>query len=584
MISSTTKKGNKIAYGNGDNAIVRNLDDPRDTVVFNGHNAKVNVAAFSPNGEWIASGDDNGKVFVWALGNQSIKNETIVGRKVTDISWSEDGKRLAVVGEGGEANGKCIAWDAGNAYGIFNGHSKTILGCAFKPTRPFRVVTAAEDMNVNIYEGPPFKFASKFSGHKRYPSSVRYHPSGNHFVTVACDSSIKVFEGKTGEYERDIESKDNGHSGSIYGLAFNGDGSRIVTVSGDKTTKVWDFASGELIQTFTAGSDVSDMQVGCAWAGDHIISVSLSGAINFWDLDNPAAPKKQFLGHQSSITGLAVDRNTKTAYTTCDAGRLVKWDLTTGAATLFSGSGHSGKPVTSLSLTEDGSSIVTIGYDDTVRFTDAASGTWGNGSATGGFASDGAVFPNDGKSAAVAIKNEKLLIVRDGASTSTSLSFEPTAVAVSSDGSKVVVGGNKKVVLFTVDGGNATESLTTAVPGSVTSIRFSPDGKHLSVTDKEKSTTILVVDDLSTRNPTNWQYHDAVVNTSAWNPQGDLIITGASDQNIWAWTDTEKFHRNNKVQHKLLHHKGVSHVQFLDDATFVSTGVDRCIKVTTFSK
>ena len=38
------------------------------------------------------------------------------------------------------------------------------------------------------------------------------------------------------------------------------------------------------------GSQVDDMQVGCLWQGDFILSVSLSGHINYLDKANPSKP------------------------------------------------------------------------------------------------------------------------------------------------------------------------------------------------------------------------------------------------------------------------------------------------------
>lgn len=49
-------------------------------------------------------------------------------------------------------------WDSASTVGDFDGHSKQVLSCAFKPTRPFRIVTGGEDFMVNFYQGPPFKF------------------------------------------------------------------------------------------------------------------------------------------------------------------------------------------------------------------------------------------------------------------------------------------------------------------------------------------------------------------------------------------------------------------------------------------
>lgn len=49
-------------------------------------------------------------------------------------------------------------WDSGTNVGEFDGHSRRVLSCAYKPTRPYRVVTCGEDFLVNFYEGPPFRF------------------------------------------------------------------------------------------------------------------------------------------------------------------------------------------------------------------------------------------------------------------------------------------------------------------------------------------------------------------------------------------------------------------------------------------
>lgn len=53
-------------------------------------------------------------------------------------------------------------WDSGSTVGDFDGHSKRVLSCAFKPTRPFRIITCGEDFLVNFYEGPPFRFKASF--------------------------------------------------------------------------------------------------------------------------------------------------------------------------------------------------------------------------------------------------------------------------------------------------------------------------------------------------------------------------------------------------------------------------------------
>lgn len=38
------------------------------------------------------------------------------------------------------------------------------------------------------------------------------------------------------------------------------------------------------------GSEVCDQQLGCLWQGEHLISISLSGFINYLDKNNPNKP------------------------------------------------------------------------------------------------------------------------------------------------------------------------------------------------------------------------------------------------------------------------------------------------------
>lgn len=45
-----------------------------------------------------------------------------------------------------------------------------------------------------------------------------------------------------------------------------------------------------VVDTFTMGSNVLDQQLGCLWQKDHLLSVSLSGYINYLDRNNPSKP------------------------------------------------------------------------------------------------------------------------------------------------------------------------------------------------------------------------------------------------------------------------------------------------------
>lgn len=64
----------------------------------------------------------------------------------------------------------------------------------------------------------------------------------------------------------------------------------MLSASGDKTSKIWDVNVNSVVSTFPMGSNVLDQQLGCLWQKDHLLSISLSGYINYLDKNNPSKP------------------------------------------------------------------------------------------------------------------------------------------------------------------------------------------------------------------------------------------------------------------------------------------------------
>lgn len=73
-------------------------------------------------------------------------------------------------------------------------------------------------------------------------------------------------------------------------VSWSPDSSQLISASGDKTVKLWDVGATTAVTTFNLGSDVTDQQLGCLWQKDHLLSISLSGYINYLDKNNPNRP------------------------------------------------------------------------------------------------------------------------------------------------------------------------------------------------------------------------------------------------------------------------------------------------------
>jgi hypothetical protein len=57
-----TNDGKKMTYCVGRNVVIRGVDNPADAIVYQEHLANATCSAVNPTGQWVASGDEAGKV------------------------------------------------------------------------------------------------------------------------------------------------------------------------------------------------------------------------------------------------------------------------------------------------------------------------------------------------------------------------------------------------------------------------------------------------------------------------------------------------------------------------------------------
>lgn len=110
---------------------------------------KVTSVEFSKNGEYIASGDDKGKVKIWSYDKEQktfiVKKEhSMLGGPVNTIAWTDDGQRIAAGGEGKDMLAKAVLADSGTKIGDLFGPSKTVTSMDIKQ-KPYRLVLSGEN-------------------------------------------------------------------------------------------------------------------------------------------------------------------------------------------------------------------------------------------------------------------------------------------------------------------------------------------------------------------------------------------------------------------------------------------------------
>jgi WD40 repeat protein len=580
LLGGDPKNGDNILYACGSNIVIRSLKNPLNADIYTEHSKECTVARYAPSGFYIASGDVAGNVRIWdtTQAEHPLKIELkVLSGPVLDIDWSDDSKRLAVVGDGKEKFGAVLMWDSGSSVGEITGHSKAINSVAFKPTRPYRLVTGSEDMAVNWFEGPPFKFKRGLdAGHQRFVNCVRFNADGSRFISVGSDKRGVVFEGKDGGKTGELAGeKDGGHTGGIYAVSWNKAGDKVLTASADKTAKIFDVTTGKCTTTFKFGNATEDQQLGCIWQGDHLVSMSLSGDLAILDPNNPEKPLRVIKGHNKFITSITYDHSNGSLLTGSYDAVVNKWDMNAGVPVGFGGKGHTNSV---LQMHIDGGKLYTTAMDDSVRITELSSLQYGADKiATDGQPADLSVAK--GGLAVVATVNGAQLL-RGGKVVGSVKVPNCTAVAISADGRTVLVGTKEfKINVYSLEGDSLKLSHSLDHHrGALTRLSFSPDGSHWASADTNRE--IMVWEGAAAKEPKvrGWVFHNARVNDIAWSPDNVHLASVSLDQSIIVWNIKEPTVR---LQTKNAHQGGVNSVRWIDASTLVTAGQDSAARTWT---
>uniref|UniRef100_A0A672Z997 WD repeat domain 1 n=1 Tax=Sphaeramia orbicularis TaxID=375764 RepID=A0A672Z997_9TELE len=558
-------KGNNFLYTNGKCVIIRNIENPAIADIYTEHAHPVVVAKYSPSGFYIASGDASGKIRIWDTTQKEhlLKYEyTPLSGKIKDIAWTEDSKRIAVAGDGREKFASVFLWDTGSSVGELSGHSKLINSVDIRQQRPFRIVTGSDDTTASFFEGPPFKFKCTLSQHSQFVNCVRFSPDGSRFATGSADGQIFIYDGKTGDLIGSLGGE-KAHKGGIYAVSWSPDSSQMISASGDKTVKLWDVGATTAVTTFNMGTDVADQQLGCLWQKDHLLSISLSGYINYLDKNSPDRPLRTIKGHSKSIQCLTVHKND---------GRTYIYSGKTGQNDSFSGKGHTNQ--VSKMVTDDANDLVTCSMDDTLRFTNLGKQEYS--------ASDVVKMDSQPKSVStaagglsLAVCIGQIILLKDKKKVFTldNLGYEPEVGAIHPGGTTVAVGGaDEKIHLYSIQGNTLKDNgQTMAVKGVVTDLAYSHDGAYLAAVDDKKVATVFTVAD-----GYSFYGHHAKPVTLAWSPDNEHFATGGMDMMVYVWTVGDSDKRIKIPDSHKLHH--VSSLVWIDENTLVTTSHDASVK------
>jgi eukaryotic-like serine/threonine-protein kinase len=296
---STNSSGNQVS----------NPDLTGGTIlVYRGHPARINAAAWSPDGKQIASASDDHTVQIC---NAKTGTTSLTYRghsaEVFAVSWSPDGKYIASAG----ADKTVQIWEAatGNSIKIYKGHSDQVNATAWSSDSRL-IASGSDDHTIQVWNIASGEVAMIYSQHTAGVLAVAWSPDNTVIASGSWDNTVKAFSTiqtesfAIGETVFDYR----GHTAEVYAVAWSPDGKRIASASGDKIVQVGNGINGATLFTYTGHSDVVHA---VAWSpdGKRLASASADSTVQLWSAQTKQKTTRDKLftyrSHSNSVYAVA---------------------------------------------------------------------------------------------------------------------------------------------------------------------------------------------------------------------------------------------------------------------------------------
>lgn len=245
-------------------------------------NSALNAISINSTGEWLAIGAaELGQLLVWEWKSESyvLKQQGhLYGLNALD--FSPEGQFVATGGE----DGKVKVWNVLSGFCVvtFKEHIAPVTGVKFIGQGQGKAVLSSSlDGTVRAHDLLRYKNFRTLSA----PTPVQFtslaaDPTGE----VVCAGSLDPFQIyvwalQTGKLLEVL----SGHEGPIACLAFSAQTSVLASGSWDGTLKLWDVYQNHCIETFEHGCDI--LAVAFRPDGKEVCCSATNGNIYFWDID-----------------------------------------------------------------------------------------------------------------------------------------------------------------------------------------------------------------------------------------------------------------------------------------------------------
>ncbi|MCP6762323.1 MAG: caspase family protein [Fischerella sp. CENA71] len=439
----------------------------------------IRSVSFSPDGERLATGGDNGIVHVRNLQDQLLTKLQGHQGSIRSVSFSPDNQLLASAGD----DGTIRIWNLlGQLLAKLQGHQGSVRSVSFSPDNQL-LASGGDDGIIRVWDMRG-QLLVKLQGHQGSIKSVSFSPNGQLLASGGDDKIVRVWN-----LQNQQATELKGHQTSITGVSFSPNGQLIASTDEGDTARLWNLQGQQLQKWETR--QIKPWDVAFSPDGQQLATAGGDGTLRFWDLKGNEL--ERFVGHQGPIRSLSFRRDGQLIASAGDDLTVRLWNLR--GQQLAESTDHQ-QSVNGVSLSKDGRRIVSAGNDGTFLWN---------------------------------LQGQQLTGSRIDQSSFNSVSFSP-------DGQRWAAAGQDGVIRIWNLQGQLVAELKGHI-GLINSVNFSPDGQKLVSAGNDDTIRLWNLQNQpdSQQQPLVWQAQQQGVNSVSFSGDGKLIVSAGKNSTVRVW-------------------------------------------------
>lgn len=233
---------------------IPSLGNKTDTplLTYSGHKSMVMHIAWSPDGNYIASGSDLGDCHIWTAdkGVLLFSVHTTLQPPISDdfiqsIVWSRHNPTHLAIGF---VDGTLQILDINNRSRIsaLDNGNQTYGVLSWSPDEKYLAVCENFTQNgVAIYEVATWNVVRTYQDHTDSVHVVAWSPDGNYIASGSADTTIRIWNPTNGQTSLIYKE----HTDDIEAICWSSDSSKLLTTAQDYVVRIWERDTGKTLYT-----------------------------------------------------------------------------------------------------------------------------------------------------------------------------------------------------------------------------------------------------------------------------------------------------------------------------------------------